>query len=517
MLSAGLSAAVVLFVVYFSLTLVQAKYRHYRQARDLKCQEPNRVNSPFFGMASLWRSYKAKQENRLLEEIANTHAEYGHTFTQSSPIHAFTATIEPENVKAVLATKFSDFGLGTRNQQFYPLLGDGIFTLDGAGWTHSRALLRPQFARDQVADTALLNDHVTSFIDLLPKDKSGFDIQRMFFLLTIDSATHFLFGESVGALALDSTKGGILNSSSVGGAAGFAEEFNKSQDYLASRSILQGLYWLINPKDFQEANRKVHEVVDYYVNLALQAKNGPSKELSGERYIFLNALAAETQDPKMLRDSMLNILLAGRDTTASLLSSTFYYLARHPETWKKLRNEIVNMFGDSHQPIAEITQSKLRDIPYLRHVLNEVLRLMPPVPANFRVANKDTTLPVGGGPDGSHPVFIPKGHIVTYSVYNMHRRKDFWGEDAQLFRPERWEENAKHGWDYLPFNGGPRICLGQQYALTEASYTVAKLLQRFDVLENADPNPTKEPVLLTNLTLSHADGVFVKLYSSDNV
>jgi cytochrome P450 len=151
MLSAGLSAAVVLFVVYFSLTLVQAKYRHYRQARDLKCQKPNRVKAPFFGMASLWRSYKAKQDNRLLEEIGNTHAEYGYTFAQSSPIHAFTVTIEPENVKAILATKFSDFGLGTRNQQFYPLLGDGIFTLDGAGWTHSRALLRPQFARDQVS------------------------------------------------------------------------------------------------------------------------------------------------------------------------------------------------------------------------------------------------------------------------------------------------------------------------------------------------------------------------------
>lgn len=72
-------------------------------------------------------------------------------------------------------------------------------------------------------------------------------------------------------------------------------------------------------------------------------------------------------------------------------------------------------------------------------------------------------LPVGGGPDGSHPVFIPKGHIVTYSVYSMHRRKDFWGDDADIFRPERWEENPKHGWDYLPFNGGPRICLGRMY------------------------------------------------------
>jgi cytochrome P450 len=59
-------------------------------------------------------------------------------------------TVEPDNLKAMLATQFSDFGLGLRHEQFYPLLGDGIFTLDGAGWTHSRALLRPQFARDQV-------------------------------------------------------------------------------------------------------------------------------------------------------------------------------------------------------------------------------------------------------------------------------------------------------------------------------------------------------------------------------
>lgn len=241
-----------------------------------------------------------------------------------------------------------------------------------------------------MADTDLLNDHVTGLIDLLPKDKSGFDIQRIFFLLTIDSATHFLFGESVGALNSDSSKGSILDSSAVGGAAGFAEEFNRSQDYLATRSILQGLYWLINPKDFQEANRKVHEVVDHYVNLALQARKSPSKELSGERYIFLNALAAETQDPKMLRDSMLNILLAGRDTTASLLSSTFYYLARHPETWKKLRNEIVNVFGDSRQPLAEITQSKLREIPYLRHVLNEGKNTKFPFPPSCFIVTPDS-------------------------------------------------------------------------------------------------------------------------------
>ena len=124
--------------------------------------------------------------------------------------------------------------------------------------------------------------------------------------------------------------------------------------------------------------------------------------------------------------------------------------------------------------------------------------------------------------------------MVAYSVFAMHRRTDFWGKDARSFRPERWEENGKHGWEYLPFNGGPRICLGrkyfqydfdnaedklnvilEQYALTEASYTVVRLMQHFDTLENADPHPREEPIKLSNLTMMHDAGVPVRIYSSD--
>jgi cytochrome P450 len=68
----------------------------------------------------------------------------------------------------------------------------------------------------------------------------------------------------------------------------------------------------------------------------------------------------------------------------------------------------------------------------------------------------DTTLPVGGGPDGKSPIFIKKGQIVVYQVYTMQRRTDLYGEDALEFKPERWE-NLRPGWNYLPFNGGPRI------------------------------------------------------------
>jgi len=138
------------------------------------------------------------------------------------------------------------------------------------------------------------------------------------------------------------------------------------------------------------------------------------------------------------------------------------------------------------------------------------LRLYPVVPGNARFANKDTFLPRGGGEDGESPVFIPRGGTAAYSVLRMHRRKDIYGPDALEFRPERWapEEGLRPGWAYLPFNGGPRICVGQQFALTEASYTIVRLLQEFGDIEDRDGSPWMEQL---GLTLSSGKGVQVAL------
>lgn len=96
----------------------------------------------------------------------------------------------------------------------------------------------------------------------------------------------------------------------------------------------------------------------------------------------------------------------------------------------------------------------------------KVLRLYPSVPINSRAAINMTTLPVGGGPDGKSPVLVRPGEAVGYCPYVMHRRKDLYGEDADEFRPERWEgDSLKNiGWGYVPFNGGPRICLGRMFS-----------------------------------------------------
>ena len=112
------------------------------------------------------------------------------------------------------------------------------------------------------------------------------------------------------------------------------------------------------------------------------------------------------------------------------------------------------------------------------------------------MAITDTVIPRGGGSDGLSPLFVPKGKIVQWSVYSMHRRKDYYGPDAYEFKPERWE-TLRPGWEYLPFNGGPRICIGQQFALTEASYTTIRLMQEFQRIEKRDESEWQEWITLT--------------------
>ena len=203
------------------------------------------------------------------------------------------------------------------------------------------------------------------------------------------------------------------------------------------------------------------DFVDAFVEKGL-ARRHSAKFNPSSRYVFLDELILQTTDKVQIRSELLNILLAGRDTTASLLSNVWFELSKRPDIYAKLRAEIDTLGGE--RP----SFTRLKELKYLRAVLNESLRLYPVVPGNSREAVNDTTLPLGGGHDGQSPVFVPKGTIVGWSVYTMHRRKDYYGEDSEEFRPERWlgEKGLRPGWEYLPFNGGPRVCLGRKFRCT---------------------------------------------------
>lgn len=180
----------------------------------------------------------------------------------------------------------------------------------------------------------------------------------------------------------------------------------------------------------------------------------------------------------------------------------------------RLRAEIASVAGlglDAPQP----SRAQLRKMKYLELVIRESMRLYPPVPVNSRTAIKTTTLPVGGGMDGQSPILVRKGEAVSYSPYVLHRRQDIYGEDAQDFRPERWEDGAlKHvGYGYLPFNMGPRNCLGQSLALLEVNYTIARLVQRHPFMQGPFDHTAsdvgKEKQILT-MVLLRGEGCRIK-------
>lgn len=134
------------------------------------------------------------------------------------------------------------------------------------------------------------------------------------------------------------------------------------------------------------------------------------------------------------------------------------------------------------------------------------------MPALGKVAIKDTVLPRGGGLEGRDPLFVAKGSMVMYNFRSSMRDKKVYGEDADTFRPDRWADpDLRPSFSYLPFNAGPRICLGQQYALTEAYYVTVRLMQEFRKIENRDPKPWQEKLTVTCCSLN---GVQVGLYAS---
>ncbi|KAB8070020.1 cytochrome P450 [Aspergillus leporis] len=406
---------------------------------------------------------------------------------------AIYLTIEPENVKAVLSTHFEDYILGTRLKAFGPLLGSGIFTTDGSQWQHSRVMIRHTFKKAQLLDLSLIETHVQHLISHIPR-KTPIDLQPLFFQLTIDSVTEFLLGESVNSLS----KEGQTKSED------FGTQFDLAQDGLTTRFRLGPLRGLYRNKQFSQACRFCHRYVDQYVKRALDRRQRGTLDVEKENnvsYVFLNELAKETNDPLVLRNELMNILLAGRDTTASLLSNLFVILSKRPDLWKRLQEEVQALQG------KRPTYETLTGLTFLRHLLKESLRLHPVIPGNGRESLRDTILPVGGGPDGKSPIFIPRGARVAYTVYAMHRREDIFGPDAEEFNPDRWH-TIRPGWGYLPFNGGPRICAGQQYALTVAEYTIVRIVRTFTEIEDCGGREWNGKIRLTMCSL---DGTKVRL------
>ncbi|OBT63865.1 hypothetical protein VE03_06632 [Pseudogymnoascus sp. 23342-1-I1] len=406
-------------------------------------------------------------------------------------------TQDPENIKALLSTQFQDFHLGPRSLAMKAMIGDGIFTQDGNAWKHSREVLRRQFMRMQYQNLKGFREHLETFIERLNTSSGITDLQPMFYRLTLDTTIAMILGQPVGSFKHE-----------IGDL--FSKAFDQASLVTGTRVRLGDMYFLYRPKGFFKACETIKRYTYQFATDALRRE--VESPVESEKTSFISELYRDNQDLQLVRDQVLNVLIAGRDTTAATLSYTFHLLLRNPNVLETLRREIDTVVGSE----KDITRAHIQQMPYLHNVLQETLRLYPPVPINTRFCKKTTTLPVGGGPDGRSPLLVREGMPVAYSVYHMQRREDLYGPDPLAFRPERWDgpELAGIGWGYLPFNGGPRLCLGKDFGLMLASCGIVRVIQEFPGIKIVPGEVLEEPGTerqhLT-LTLSNAQGCKVLL------
>ena len=205
----------------------------------------------------------------------------------------------------------SDYYLGSRRGGLFPFIGEGIFTQDGASWKHSRDLLRRPFLKTHYQDLKGFTKHVDDLIAKLSLRPAGevVDLQPLFFDLTLATTTALIFGSSV-----ESAKNREKTD--------FSSSFDYASLISSWRTRLQDFYWLYNPSSYKIACRNVKSYADGFVKRALLENDRMVGEKTFDQYTFIEDLSAELRDPSLIRDQLINVLLAGRDTTACLLSWT---------------------------------------------------------------------------------------------------------------------------------------------------------------------------------------------------
>ena len=216
-------------------------------------------------------------------------------------------------------------------------------------------MLRPQFSQQQYNSLDIFREHIDNLLTSLPGKGEVADLQQLFFCFTLDTTSGFLFGKSTYTLRSGQSRDGL----------NFAKAFDTAQDFVVKRFRLLDLYWLIGGPKFRQSCNEAHKFIDDIITERYTSI--VETEEKNERYIFFDAVAADSRNNEALRGQLLNILLAGRDTTACLLSWTFHLLAQYPDVLSKLRAEIKSV---ASLP-TDITRTELRSMPYLTTVLKE--------------------------------------------------------------------------------------------------------------------------------------------------
>jgi cytochrome P450 len=363
----------------------------------------------------------------------------------------------PDDVKRVLQENNRNYSKDVYSVNLLkPLLGQGLFTNDGPSWLHQRRLMQPAFHRKRLADFGTLMTSTT--VTTLEQWRSSaerdrpLDIAEEMMRLTLR-----IVGEALFTIDLSN------EADTVGQA--FTAVRTLLSDYVLNPFPPLGFPTLRNRR-LQAAIRSLDSVVQVIIN----ERRKPDTDTGDLLSMLMLARDEETgegMNDRQLRDEVMTLLLAGHETTSNALTWTWYLLSQHPDVERRLHTELEEVLG-GNLPTVE----HLPNLQYTHMVIEEALRLYPPV---FGFGRKAIGEDVLGG------YYVPVNTNIWLSPYVTHRHPDFW-ENPEMFNPARFSPersaNLPH-FGHFPFGGGPRLCIGSNFAMMEAQLILATIAQSY--------------------------------------
>jgi cytochrome P450 len=387
------------------------------------------------------------------------------------PLHVYQLT-HPDLARDILVDRPEQFQKPKLlKYAFRPFGGDGLVTSDGALWKQQRKLMQPAFHHRQLARYA--DDMValtTRWMDSFA-DGDVREINAEMATLTIRIVLKSLFGGDLPAEANDIGRSMVA----------LLDAANRRVN-----SPFRVPSWIPTPKNLRE--KRAVARLDAILQTLIRARRASAESLNDLLSVLLAAVDADTgtrMSDRQLRDEMMTLFLAGHETTATALTWTWYLLSLHPEVEAKLFDELDRVLAGRAPTVNDLPQ-----LPFTEMVVRESMRLYPPAPGVAREPIDDVTI---AGYE------VPKGALISINSYVLHRDPRFF-PDPERFHPERfapgWEERIPR-YAYLPFGSGPRVCIGNGFAMMEARLILATLAQRYRL--SLEPGQTIKPVQLVTL------------------
>ncbi len=414
---------------------------------------PGPKGLPMIGVAP-----KMKRETLLpyLLDMARTHGDF---FRLPFPGIKIYILSNPDWVKHVLQDRTSNYVRSFFYDNMKPIFGNGILMSEGDLWRKRRRLMQPAFHAQRLVAVAQITverlQEVSEALEAKASRNEPFDLGLLCMRLTLDVVTRALFSNELT----------VQQQHEISDAMDVIQDF-MGESFWKIIKIPIGVPTLNNWK-FLQAKKKLIRIIDQLI----QDHRNPQKSYSDLLSTLVNAKdGAETLTDAQIRDEVMTLLLAGHETTANSLAWTFSLLLKHPDILTKLRSQIATVLH-GRAP----TQADLPQLPYVKWVLEESMRLYPPAYILSRKTLNDDRI-------GNYRV--EKNSVVMLSPYLVQRNPGFW-ENPDVFNPDRFNpeiSKGRHKFAYFPFGGGPHICIGASMAMIEAQLILATLIQKFNFI-----------------------------------